>query len=77
MVNLKERPEPVSRSGNVVTYGPYTDVPPFSHAELYVHYQDSRPILVAKTLERKMEISHWGGNLNVQEDYELHHEGAK
>ncbi|TPX68609.1 dolichyl-diphosphooligosaccharide---protein glycotransferase [Spizellomyces sp. 'palustris'] len=77
VISFKEKPAPVSKAGNVITYGSYADVGPFSHAELYAHYQEPKAILVAKKFEKRMEISHWGGNLGVQEDYELHHEGAK
>ncbi|KAJ3295132.1 proteasome regulatory particle base subunit [Borealophlyctis nickersoniae] len=77
IVSLREEPHPVTRSQGAIVYGPYTDVAPLSYAQLYVHYVNSKAILVAKTLHRKMEISHWGGQLAVQEDYELHHNGAK
>ncbi|TPX54701.1 dolichyl-diphosphooligosaccharide---protein glycotransferase [Powellomyces hirtus] len=77
VLRFTSQPEPVTKNGNVVTYGPYDNVEPYASGFLHVHYADPKAILVVKSLERKMEISHLGGNLAVQEDYELHHEGAK
>ncbi|KAJ3047201.1 proteasome regulatory particle base subunit, partial [Rhizophlyctis rosea] len=64
------------RSSNTLVYGPYTDLPPFAELELDVHYADPEPILVAKEHRKNAVISHWSGQLAVQEDYEVHHKGA-
>ncbi|KAJ3022895.1 proteasome regulatory particle base subunit [Thoreauomyces humboldtii] len=77
ILRFSAQPDPVTKSGNVVTYGPYDNVEPYAKGTLHVHYADPKAILVVTSLERKMEISHLGANLAVQEDYELHHEGAK
>ncbi|KAJ1568988.1 proteasome regulatory particle base subunit, partial [Nowakowskiella sp. JEL0078] len=66
-----------SKSTDKLVYGPYQDLEPFQNAPLSVHYVDNRPILKFKTLHRHLEVSHWGNNLWVQEDYQLFHNGAK
>ncbi|KAJ3414224.1 hypothetical protein HDV05_006841 [Chytridiales sp. JEL 0842] len=70
-------PEPFSRSGPTANYGPYTNVAPGTFATVYLHYEDPKAILVAKSLSREMEVSHWGSNLATTEYWDLHHRGAK
>ena len=65
------------RLSNNLVYGPYTDLPPFAEAELDVHYVDPEALLVAKEHRKNAVISHWSGQLAVQEDYEVHHKGAR
>ncbi|KAI8592252.1 Ribophorin I-domain-containing protein [Geranomyces variabilis] len=77
IIRYNAKPSPVTKNGNIVTYGPYSNVAAYERAALHVHYADPKAILVVKSLVRKMELSHLGGNFAVQEDYELHHEGAK
>ncbi|RKO87987.1 Ribophorin I-domain-containing protein, partial [Blyttiomyces helicus] len=74
---LIETPAPVKRTGKIIEYGPYPELAPYAEAELYVHYFDANAILVATSVERTFQLSHWGNNLAVKEDYELHHRGAK
>ncbi|KAJ3070858.1 hypothetical protein HDU99_002567 [Rhizoclosmatium hyalinum] len=69
-------PEPTVKKGPSVAYGPYEDVKPFSDSPVTIHYKDNKPILVAKTLSREIELSHWGSNLGVTEYYDLFHRGA-
>jgi oligosaccharyltransferase complex subunit alpha (ribophorin I) len=45
--------------------------------DLHVHYENAKAVLVAKSLFRDLWVSHWGGQLSVEEHYELHNEGAK
>ncbi|KAJ3084019.1 proteasome regulatory particle base subunit [Quaeritorhiza haematococci] len=70
-------PKPVSKSGKQIVYGPYTGVAAHTSKKIIVHYAESQAILVAKNYARKVEISHWGGNMAVHEDIELHHQGAR
>ncbi|KAJ3030186.1 UNVERIFIED_CONTAM: hypothetical protein HDU68_009827 [Siphonaria sp. JEL0065] len=69
-------PEPFAKKGSIVTYGPYENVKAFESAPVSLHYKDNKPILVAATLSRELELSHWGSNLAVTEYYDLHHRGA-
>ncbi len=66
-----------SVSGKTVTFGPFEAVQPHEHAELSVHYQDSNAIMVAATHSAVFELTHWGSNVAVEENYNVHHRGAK
>ncbi|KAL9654575.1 hypothetical protein ABK040_006639 [Willaertia magna] len=68
--------KPAENRGTTINYGPYTNVAPFSQAELKVHYQNDKPWFVISSLDRIVEISHWG-NLAIEEHYEIKHGGAK
>ncbi|KAJ3126327.1 hypothetical protein HK100_010312 [Physocladia obscura] len=70
-------PEPIQKKGSSVLYGPYIDIPAGQGFVASVHYKDNKPILVAKTLSRELELSHWGSNLDVTEYYDLFHRGAE
>ncbi|KAH6596303.1 hypothetical protein BASA61_003535 [Batrachochytrium salamandrivorans] len=70
-------PKPVTRGAESIVYGPYTNLPELSRSVLYVHYLDTNAVLVAKKYTKRVQVSHWGGNLAVQEDFEVHHQGAE
>jgi len=61
--------------GNDLVYGPYTNVGAFSNATIQIHYENSQPIPYFTSVERQIEISHWG-NVAVTEFYSLVNEGA-
>ncbi|KAJ3408218.1 dolichyl-diphosphooligosaccharide---protein glycotransferase [Chytriomyces confervae] len=69
-------PEPVSKKGALVTYGPYENIKPLQSEPFSLHYKDTKAILVVKSLSREMELSHWGSNLGVTEYYDLYNKGA-
>ncbi|KNC49974.1 ribophorin I [Thecamonas trahens ATCC 50062] len=69
--------EPTSLSGASLTYGPYADVAPFTVSEMKVHYENNAPFVTATSMVKEFEVSHWGGNLAVEESYKLEHTGAK
>ncbi|TPX38079.1 dolichyl-diphosphooligosaccharide---protein glycotransferase [Synchytrium microbalum] len=77
VITFSANPSPAAKSGNAITYGPYKDVAANTINEINVHYEDSKPVLVAKSLFRDVWVSHWGGQLSVEEHYELANEGAK
>lgn len=76
---------PVAKSGSTVTYGPYNNVPPSTNAKFIskhqqpvtVHYYHEQPVLEVLKLERTAEISHWGANLNIQDNISLHNAGPR
>lgn len=41
----------------------------------YVHYETVQPIVGIRSLKRAAEVSHWGGNLNIQDDISLFNDG--
>jgi oligosaccharyltransferase complex subunit alpha (ribophorin I) len=72
----------VTRSGATLTYGPYTNVPsssksPVGHYQksIEIHYKYDQPVLEVTKLRRAAEISHWGANLNIQDEIYLHNAG--
>ncbi|CAG8519705.1 9344_t:CDS:2 [Acaulospora colombiana] len=77
VISYTEKPGPVSLNGNTITYGPFLDVKPSASGELSVHYEFQQALLTVKGLRRDLEISHWGGNLAVEEHYNLTHDGAR
>jgi len=66
---------PFVLKGDTLTYGPYQDRAPFSRSPLVVHFENNQPFITVSNLEKTIEISHWG-NANVEESYELRHDGA-
>jgi oligosaccharyltransferase complex subunit alpha (ribophorin I) len=66
-----------------VIYGPYNDIPSsalvdFIHKyqqPVTVHYHHDQPVLEVLDLKRSVEISHWGANINTQDEIVLHNAG--
>ncbi|KAJ4445366.1 hypothetical protein ANN_07171 [Periplaneta americana] len=67
--------EPTSQFKNVITYGPYKNIPPFSIQKQTVHYENNESFLTITNMERVITVSHWG-NIAVEETIELLHKGA-
>jgi oligosaccharyltransferase complex subunit alpha (ribophorin I) len=44
---------------------------------LRVHFYNSKPALIAKTYQKTIKVAYYRPLLHIQEDYEIHHEGAK
>ncbi|OXV08921.1 hypothetical protein Egran_03315 [Elaphomyces granulatus] len=72
---LKSGSDP-EKQGSTYTYGPYSNIAPRKFYPLNVRFAASYPVLVCSLLERDVEISHWGGNLAVEERYWLRNSGA-
>ncbi|KAG8777234.1 dolichyl-diphosphooligosaccharide--protein glycosyltransferase subunit 1 [Serendipita sp. 407] len=74
-----------TRSGAVITYGPFQDLPVTAEALfqkedqklLTIHYEYDTPILSVVSLDRSAEISHWGNNLNVQDSVHIRNDGPQ
>lgn len=62
--------------GSEIKYGPYENLPPFSHSPIVVHFESNKPFALAEELVREIEISHWG-NVQVTEHYNIIHAGAQ
>jgi len=67
--------KPVSQSDSTITYGPYSNMEPFSSSEMVIHSENNNPMLVVANLEREIEISMWG-NIAVTETVDVRHDGA-
>ncbi|KAM4650834.1 LOW QUALITY PROTEIN: dolichyl-diphosphooligosaccharide--protein glycosyltransferase subunit 1 [Discoglossus pictus] len=64
-----------SRSDDIIEYGPFKDVAPWSQDPLKVHYENNSPFLTISSMTRLIEVSHWG-NIAVEETIDLKHTGA-
>jgi oligosaccharyltransferase complex subunit alpha (ribophorin I) len=70
-------------TGTTVTYGPYNNVPESSNLDftnehqqiVSIHYVYDYPVVAISKLIREAEISHWGANLNIQDNIHLHNAG--
>ncbi|KAI0327775.1 oligosaccharyl transferase alpha subunit [Cubamyces sp. BRFM 1775] len=73
----------VTKSGATITYGPFYEIPPSAtqdfvdtkQTQISVHYAYDHPVLEVTKLERTAEISHWGANLNIENNINLHNAG--
>ena len=68
------RVSPVSTDGSKINYGPYSDIVPYHHARMTLHYENNGPFLTVTSLERVIQISHWGV-IQVEEHLRVRHSG--
>lgn len=68
--------KPVSQSESTITYGPFETREPFTEGELRIHSENNTPFLTITSMERVIEVSHWG-NIAVEEHIEVRHTGAE
>ncbi|KZP00188.1 oligosaccharyl transferase alpha subunit [Calocera viscosa TUFC12733] len=68
--------EPAVKSGATVTFGPFKSQPPtatkdFDHKpyRVSIDFEMNIPALTVVSLKRTAEVSHWGANLNIQDEY--------
>ncbi|XP_028679888.1 dolichyl-diphosphooligosaccharide--protein glycosyltransferase subunit 1 [Erpetoichthys calabaricus] len=64
-----------SKSDEIIEYGPFQDVAPYSQDTLKIHYENNSPFLTISAITRTIEVSHWG-NIAVEETIDLRHTGA-
>uniref|UniRef100_A0A8B9N2V9 Dolichyl-diphosphooligosaccharide--protein glycosyltransferase subunit 1 n=1 Tax=Accipiter nisus TaxID=211598 RepID=A0A8B9N2V9_9AVES len=64
-----------SRTEDMIEYGPFKDIPPYSQDTMKVHYENNSPFLTITSMTRVIEVSHWG-NIAVEETVDLKHTGA-
>ena len=70
----KEDPQ---KQGTSFTYGPYGELEAGAVQEVSVRYEYTKPLTHGSLLERDIEVSHWGGNLAVEERHWLVNRGAQ
>ena len=68
------RVSPVNKNEKEITYGPYSDLPAFSQAKMVLHFENNGPFIGVVSLERIIEVSHWG-NIAVEEHVHIKHLG--
>ncbi|XP_073324270.1 dolichyl-diphosphooligosaccharide--protein glycosyltransferase subunit 1 [Pagrus major] len=64
-----------SKNDEIIEYGPFRDVAPFSEDTMKIHYENNSPFLTISSITRTIEVSHWG-NIAVEETIDLRHTGA-
>ncbi|XP_038552181.1 dolichyl-diphosphooligosaccharide--protein glycosyltransferase subunit 1 [Micropterus salmoides] len=64
-----------SKNDEIIEYGPFRDVAPFSEDAMKIHYENNSPFLTISSITRTIEVSHWG-NIAVEETIDLRHTGA-
>ncbi|KAF9534334.1 oligosaccharyl transferase alpha subunit [Crepidotus variabilis] len=75
----------VTKSGATVTYGPYDNLPSSTNKEfiekyqqsILIHYHHEQPVLEVLNLQRSVEVSHWGANINTEDKIDLYNAGPK
>lgn len=68
------RVTPTNSAEDTLTYGPYSDISPFSFSKIAIHYENNGPFLTVVELQRVIEVSHWG-NIAVEEHVHIMHSG--
>ncbi|XP_017280633.1 dolichyl-diphosphooligosaccharide--protein glycosyltransferase subunit 1 [Kryptolebias marmoratus] len=64
-----------SKTDEIIEYGPFRDIAPFSEDTMKIHYENNTPFLTITGITRTIEVSHWG-NIAVEETVDLRHTGA-
>ncbi|KAJ7433837.1 Ribophorin I [Mycena galericulata] len=73
----------VTKTGTTITYGPYNNIVPSANEEfiskhqqpVVVHFNYEYAVAEVPKLKRAAEISHWGANLNIQDEIHLRNAG--
>ncbi|KAF8592190.1 oligosaccharyl transferase alpha subunit [Ramaria rubella] len=73
-----------TKSGSTITYGPYNNIPASTthdflatQQRISIHYEIEIPVIRVLSLRRAAEVSHWGSNLNIQDNIHLKNDGAE
>ena len=69
--------EPNHGADKEIEYGPFENVAANSVVDVVVHSENNSPFLTITDLTRWVEVSHWGGNIAIEEAIKLQHSGAK
>jgi oligosaccharyltransferase complex subunit alpha (ribophorin I) len=64
------------KQGSKLTYGPFGEKPAGAFSAAQVRFEFTKPVTHMSTLERDIEVSHWGGNVAFEERYAMYHRGA-
>jgi oligosaccharyltransferase complex subunit alpha (ribophorin I) len=64
------------KQGSKLTYGPFGEKPAGAFSPAQVRFEFTKPVTHMATLERDIEVSHWGGNVAFEERYAMYHLGA-
>ncbi|KAI6206059.1 Dolichyl-diphosphooligosaccharide--protein glycosyltransferase subunit 1 [Aphelenchoides besseyi] len=67
--------DPAKHQSDSIKYGPYSKIAPGTNKPITVHYENNSPFVVITSLNRWIEVSHWG-NIAVEDTIEIVHRGA-
>ena len=76
------RDNTVTKASSTITLGPFTSLPATLGGSVIgqpfdVHYESRDAVVGLKTFKRSAEVSHWGANLNIQDEMNLVNNGPK
>ena len=74
-LNSEGKQDP-QKQGTTYTYGPYGEVEAGAVQQVSVRFELTKPLTHGSLLERDVEVSHWGGNLAVEERHWLTNRAA-
>lgn len=72
-----------SHIGNVITYGPFRNFAPSAsdvfdeQQTMQIHYPYEYPLVEIASYHRHAEVSHWGANLNIDDNIHLRNVGPE
>ena len=69
----KESPQ---KAGSKFTYGSCGELPAGAFEPVKVRYEFTKPLIHVSSLERDVEVSHWGGNIAFEERYTMTNRAA-
>jgi oligosaccharyltransferase complex subunit alpha (ribophorin I) len=77
------RDSDLTKASSTVTLGPFHSLPPtlglkgVEQSPFHIHYETTVPTMGYRSLKRSAEVSHWGNNLNIQDEIDLVNMGPK
>lgn len=81
------RDSDLTKASSTVTLGPFHQLPPTlgdikggkiaEQSPFHIHYETTHPIMGYRSLKRSAEVSHWGNNINLQDEIDLVNMGPK
>ena len=79
------RDSDLTKASSTVTLGPFHSLPATlgntgneaKQAPFHIHYESTTPVMGYRELKRSAEVSHWGNNLNIQDEISLVNNGPK
>ena len=78
------RDSDLTKASSTITLGPFHNLPATlgngkiaDQSPFHVHYESTTPVMGYKSLKRSAEVSHWGNNMNFQDEIDLVNNGPK
>ncbi|KAK1921625.1 Ribophorin I, partial [Papiliotrema laurentii] len=76
------RDNTVTKASSTITLGPFHALPAtlgdgVERQSFNVHFETKEPVMGVRSLRRSAEVSHWGANLNIQDEVHLVNNGPK